>query len=73
MKAIRRSLGAFAVAAVMATTLLALTPSEAQARKVDFCDALRASIEAITALPDSPFKDYILAHLNQTLATYCQE
>ena len=70
MKSIRRSLGAFAVAAVIATSL-ALTPSEAQAKKVSFCDALQASIAAVNALPDNPFKEYLLTQLQSAFDTYC--
>ena len=71
MKAIRRSLGGFTFAAVIAASLV-LMPAEAHAKgRADFCEALAASIEAVKALPDSPVKDLMLGYLVGTQEAYC--
>jgi hypothetical protein len=76
MRTIRRSLGAFTVAVVMAAGLLTV-PAHAEGRgngnKTDFCEALAASIEAVNALPDSPLKSVLLAYLDVLDKTYCSE
>jgi hypothetical protein len=72
MKTIRRNLGAFALATVIATGLV-LMPARAHADQDNssFCESLRVSIETTRSLPDGPFKGALLAYLESTYKTYC--
>lgn len=75
MKTIRRSLGAFTFAAMIAASLV-LMPAEAHAgdRKTgDFCGSLAQTIAAVQQLPDSPIKDLLLGYLENAYASYCGE
>lgn len=72
MKTIRRSLGAFAFATVIAAGLV-LMPARAHAdqEQSSFCESLLLQIETTRRLPDSPFKGVLLAYLESTYKTYC--
>lgn len=75
MKTIRRSLGAFTFAAMIAASLV-LMPAEAHAggRKTgDFCGSLAEAITTVQQLPDGPLKDLLLGYLESTYKTYCGE
>lgn len=74
MRTIRRRLGAFTVAVVMAAGL-GVMPAHAEGRgngnKTDFCEALAAAIASVNSLPDSPLKSVLLGYLDGLNQAYC--
>jgi hypothetical protein len=76
MVSIRRKLGAFAVAVMIAAGMV-LMPASIHAKgktsgTIDtFCTELASAIEYANTLPEGTLKDLVLAQLNAIDAAYC--
>jgi len=81
MENIRRRLGAFGLAVLIAGAI-ALTPASAYAKRGNngggndlgaFCSALASTIATVEGYPDSFIRTYLLNSLNATFNTYCRQ
>lgn len=74
MKSIRRSVGAFACAALVAASVVLMpAPAHAERRpRPSFCETLALAIAQLTP-PDNSLEAFMLEQLGAAYRTYCPE